>query len=60
MNTAAAAAYVLPRPSVGSARPRPLQEFLYTDPALALEYYMLAAEAMGGSVQVVWGGGGGP
>ncbi len=28
-----------------------LQEFLYTDPALALEYYMLAAEALGGSVQ---------
>lgn len=27
------------------------QEFLYTDPALALEYYMLAAEALGGSVQ---------
>lgn len=25
---------------------------MYTDPALALEYYMLAADAMGGSVQV--------
>lgn len=28
------------------------KEFVYTDPALALEYYMLAADALGGSVQV--------
>lgn len=28
------------------------KEFLYTDPALALQYYMLAADALGGSVQV--------
>lgn len=33
------------------------KEFLYADPPLALEYYMLAADALGGSVQVrfLWG-----
>ena len=36
------------------------QEFLYTDPALALEYYMLAADALGGSVQASTGCAAGP
>ncbi|KAL4437959.1 hypothetical protein ABPG77_004180 [Micractinium sp. CCAP 211/92] len=37
---------------IGQLIHRYAKEFLYTDPALALEYYMLAADAMGGSVQV--------
>ncbi|KAL4859943.1 Nuclear pore complex protein NUP93A [Chlorella vulgaris] len=37
---------------VGSLIHRYGKEFLYTDPQLALEYYMLAAAALGGSVQV--------
>ncbi|PSC75508.1 nuclear pore complex NUP93A-like [Micractinium conductrix] len=37
---------------VGALIHRYAKEFLYTDPPLALEYYMLAAQAMGGSVQV--------
>lgn len=41
---------------VGALIHRYAKEFLYTDPPLALEYYMLAAQAMGGSVQVRAGG----
>jgi len=43
---------------VGQLIHRYAKEFLYTDASLALEYYMLAADAMGGSVQVGQGWGG--